>query len=72
MRVPCTANALKSGQEAKIVQIDFSAAFDSVNHRSFSIYKLSSIGTGGSVLSMLAQFYQTDHSTLWWIVVGVN
>ena len=25
-------NALESGQEARIVQIDFSAAFDSVNH----------------------------------------
>ena len=25
-------NALESGQEARIVQIDFSAAFDRVNH----------------------------------------
>ena len=36
------------------------------------LYKLCSVGVGGSVLSMLTQFYQTDHSTLWWMVVGVD
>ena len=30
-------SALESGQEARIVQIDFSAAFDRVNHQGFSI-----------------------------------
>ena len=30
-------SALESGQEARIVQIDFSAAFDRVNHRGHSI-----------------------------------
>ena len=30
-------SALESGQEARIVQIDFSAAFDRVNHREFCI-----------------------------------
>ena len=30
-------SALESGQEAKIMQIDFSAAFDRVYHREFSI-----------------------------------
>ena len=30
-------NALESGQEARIVQIDFSAAFDRVNHQGISI-----------------------------------
>ena len=30
-------SALESGQEARIVQIDFSAAFDRVNHLAFSI-----------------------------------
>ena len=47
--------ALKSGQEARIVQIDFSAAFESVNHLGI-IYKLCSLGIGGSVLSILTQF----------------
>ena len=48
-------SALESEQEARIVQIDFSAAFDRVNHRGI-IYKLSSVGIGGSVLSVLTQF----------------
>ena len=38
-----------------IVQIDFSAAFDRVNHRGI-LYKLCSVGIGGSVLSLLMQF----------------
>ena len=44
--------ALESGQEARIVQIDFSAAFDRVNHLGI-LYKLCSVGIGGSVLSMV-------------------
>ena len=47
--------ALESGQEARIVQIDFSAAFDMVNHQCI-LYKLCSVGIGGSVLSLLTQF----------------
>ena len=43
-------SALESGQEARIVQIDFSAAFDSVNHLGI-LYKLCSVGIRGSVLS---------------------
>ena len=35
--------ALESGQEARIVQIDFSAAFDRVNHQGV-LNKLSSLG----------------------------
>ena len=46
---------LESGQEARIVQIDFSAAFDRVNHRGI-LYKLYSVGIGGSVLSILTEF----------------
>ena len=45
-------SALKNGQEARIVQIDFSAAFDKVNHLGI-LYKLCSVGIGGSVLSCL-------------------
>ena len=47
--------ALESGQEARIVQIDFSAAFDRVNHPGI-LYRLCSVGVGGSVLSILTQF----------------
>ena len=48
-------SALESGQEARIVQIDFNAAFDRVNHQGI-LYRLSSVGIGGSVLSVLTQF----------------
>ena len=48
-------SALQSGQEARIVQIDFSAAFDRVIHQGI-IYRLCSVGIGGSVLSILTQF----------------
>ena len=43
---------LESGQKASIVQIDFSAAFDRVNHLGI-LYKPCPVGIGGSVLSML-------------------
>ena len=47
--------ALESGQEARIVQIDFCAAFDRANHPGI-IYKFCSVGNGGSVMSVLTQF----------------
>ena len=37
------------------MQIDFSAAFDRVNHQGI-LYKLCSVGIGGSVFSILTQF----------------
>ena len=43
------------GQEARIVQIDFSAAFDRVDHQGI-LFKLCSVGVGSSVLSVLTQF----------------
>ena len=72
-------SALESGQEARIVQIDFSAAFDRVNHLDIH-YKLCSLGVGGSVLSILTQFlsYRSQHvmvdscwSKLVYVVAGV-
>ena len=48
-------SALESGQVARIMQIDFSAAFDRVNHLGI-LYRLCSVGIGGSVLSILTQF----------------
>ena len=52
-------SALECGEEARIVQIDFSAAFDSVNHPGFSI---SSALWVLEVLSYLYRhsFYQTE------------
>ena len=48
-------NTLEGGQQARIVQIDFSTAFDRVNHKGI-LYKYCSVGIGGSVLSLLTQF----------------
>ena len=48
-------SALESGQEARIVQIDFSAAFDRVNHKGI-LYKLCSVGIRSFLLSILRQF----------------
>ena len=52
---PINCSVLESGQEARIMQIDFSAAFDRVNHQGI-LNKLCSVGVGGSVLSILTQF----------------
>ena len=48
-------STLESGQEARIVEIDFRDAFDRVNHQGI-LYRLGSVGIGGSVLSILIQF----------------
>ena len=48
-------SALETGQVARIVQIDFSGAFDRVNHQGI-LFKPCSVGVGGSVLSVLTQF----------------
>ena len=64
-------SALESGREARIVQIDFSAAFDRVNHLDI-LDKLCYVGIGGSVLSILTQFLSNRSRKLWWMVVEVN
>ena len=46
---------LDSGFEARIVQLDFSAAFDLVNHKAL-IFKLQNLGVGGWVLELLVNF----------------
>ena len=53
-------SALESGQEARIMQVDFSAVFDRVYQQGI-LYKLYSVGTGGSGLSALTRFYQIGH-----------
>ena len=54
----CVAHTLQiaseMGQEARIVQIDFSAPFDVVNHQGI-LFKHCYVGVGGSVLSVLTQ-----------------
>ena len=52
-------SALESGQEAKIVQIDFSAAFNKVNHQGI-LNTLCSVDIGGSVLSISSQFISSQ------------
>ena len=64
-------SALESGQVARIVQIDFSVAFDRVNHQGI-LYKLCSVGIGGSVLSMLKQFLSNRSQHVVVEVVRVN
>ena len=55
----CVADSLQSalelGQEAIIVEIDFIAAFDRVNHQGI-LFKLCSVGVRSSVLSVRTQF----------------
>ena len=62
-------NALEMGQEARIVQIDFSAAF---NHQGI-LFKLCSVGVGDLVLSVLTQFLSNRSQYMSWrIAVLVN
>ena len=48
-------SALESGLEGRIVQINFSEAFDRVNHHGI-LYRLCAVGIGGSVLYLVTQF----------------
>ena len=47
--------ALDSGSEARMIGLDFSAAFDRVNHEAL-IYKLRQLGIGGPFLNILIEF----------------
>ena len=47
--------ALDSGSEARLVGLDFSAAFDRVNHAAL-VFKLKQFGIGGSFLNILTEF----------------
>ena len=47
--------ALDSGFEARMVGLDFSAAFDRVNHNAL-IYKLRQLSIGGPFLNILMDF----------------
>ena len=55
------------------MQIDFSALLIGLTIRASSIGSALWVYIGGSVLSILIQFLsESDHTTLWWRVVGVN
>ena len=62
MYFPCMSHTLQSAsesrKEARIVQINHSAAIDRVSNRGI-LYKLFSVGIGVSVLSMLTQIGET-------------
>ena len=47
--------SLDAGMESYIVQLDFNAAFERVSHSGL-LFKLKSIGVGGSVLSICTEF----------------
>ena len=68
----CGAHTLQStlemGLEARIVQIDFSASFDRVNHQGV-LFKLWSVEVGGFALSVLTQFLSNQSQMSWWMVV---
>ena len=48
-------SSLDPAAEVRVVQLDFSAAYDRVNHSGL-IFKLKSVGVGGPVMSVLEQF----------------
>ena len=63
--------AFESGQGTRIVQIDFSAAFDSVNHQGL-LYRLCAVGIRGFVLSILTHFLSNRSQNVMVMVVGVK
>ena len=64
-------SAFESGQEARIMQIDFSIACDRVNHQGI-LYNLCSVGIGGSVLSVSTQFLSDRSQHVMFFFSGVN
>ena len=55
---------LDTGIEFYIIQLDFSAAFDRVSHSGL-LFKLKSIGVGGSVLSICKSSSPTAGRESW-------
>ena len=65
-------SALESGLEARIVQVDFSAPFDRVNHEGI-LFKLCSVGIGVCVVYTDTVFIKPiTERYAWWMVVAVN
>ena len=64
--------ASESEQWARIVQIDFSAAFDMVNQLGIFYYKLCSVAIGESELFILTQFLSNRPQHVMMEGSGVN
>ena len=62
----CVSHTLQNSLEARIVQIDLSAAIDRVNHQDI-LYALC--GYWRFCVFYIDRFYENDRSTLWWMVV---
>ena len=71
MCVPCIEKCFVSVEEVRVLQIDFSAAIDRVNHQVI-LNKLCSVGILGYEWGNWKSLYQISHDTLWLTVVGVN
>ena len=56
-------SALDSGGECRVIQLDFSAAFDRVNHRAL-IHRLQCLGIGGSFLNVCREFLSDRRQTV--------
>ena len=61
-------STLESGQEARIMQIDTSAAFDRGDHYEI-LYKLCSVGIGGFELSKLIQVLSNQSQPFMVVIV---
>ena len=63
----CAAHTLQSAlemrQETRMVQIDFSAAFNRVNHQGI-LFKLFSAGVGGSVAKSVLSVLTVSHKSV--------
>ena len=55
--------ALDRGGECRLIQLDFSAAFDRVNHRAL-IHQLQCLGIGGSFLNICREFLSDRWQTV--------
>ena len=67
-------SALESGQEARIVQINFSSTFDKVNHQGI-LCKFCSVGINSwfcFFYTDTASLHLVDYSKLWCTVVGAH
>ena len=65
-------SALEMGKEARIVQIDFSAVYDRVNHQGI-LFKFCSVGVGGSVRAVCSDAVSLIGGNMsWWMVVVSN
>ena len=63
--------ALDLGQEVCMMGLDFSAAFDRVNHKAL-LFKLKQLGIGGPFFNILSEFLSNrTQSCCRWTVTGL-